>query len=202
MARFPQRSRINQPCVAAIILSAIADKALTWMRYVVMRKLPPQWARAFRRPVCRERESVMNGSKYRFNDHREFFRPASKVEPNGHRNGAGCSATRSQRCVEDNGQPPGERRRHCTAGEIAQQLGYSVSYILAVKKAMHPNEATRPVVWTRRRFRSGFTNTPLFGCGKCMSIIRRTWSGGSAFWKFDRVQPRIRDFIPIPAAFR
>ena len=86
----------------------------------------------------------MNGSKYRFNDHREFFRPASKVEPNGHHNGAGSSAPRSQRCVEGNREPPGEHHRHCTAGEIAQQLGYSVSYILAVKKAMHPNEATRP----------------------------------------------------------
>ena len=144
MATFPQRPRISQPCFAAVILSAIADNALTWMRYVIMRKLPPQWARAFRRPVCRKRQSVMNGSKYRFNDHREFFRPASKVEPNGHRNGAGSSAPRSQRCVEGNGQPPGEHHRHCTAGEIASELGYSVSYVLAVKKAMYPNEATRP----------------------------------------------------------
>jgi hypothetical protein len=74
----------------------------------------------------------------------EFFRPASKVEPNGRRNGAGSSAPRSQRCVEGNGQPPGEHHRHCTAGEIASELGYSVSYILAVKKAMYPKEATRP----------------------------------------------------------
>ena len=37
-----------------------------------------------------------------------------------------------------------EHRRHCTAGEIASELGYSVSYILAVKKAMYPKEATRP----------------------------------------------------------
>jgi hypothetical protein len=40
--------------------------------------------------------------------------------------------------------PPREHRRHCTAGEIANELGYSVSYILAVKKAMYPDEATRP----------------------------------------------------------
>ena len=40
--------------------------------------------------------------------------------------------------------PPGEHHRHCTAGEIASELGYSVSYVLAVKKAMYPNEATRP----------------------------------------------------------
>ena len=42
------------------------------------------------------------------------------------------------------GAPPGEHHRHCTAGEIASELGYSVSYILAVKKAIYPNEATRP----------------------------------------------------------
>jgi hypothetical protein len=40
--------------------------------------------------------------------------------------------------------PRGEHHRHWTAGEIATELGYSVSYILAVKKAMYPNEATRP----------------------------------------------------------
>ena len=174
MAWFPWRPRLNQQSVAAIILSAIADNALTWMRYVVMRKLPPQWARAFRRPVRRKRQSVMNGSKYRFNDHREFFRPASKVEPNGRRNGAGSSAPRSQRCVEGNGQPPGEHHRHCTAGEIASELGYSVSYILAVKKAMYPNEAdAAPAVWTRWRFREWIYAHPfLSDAGTCMSVTR------------------------------
>ena len=31
-----------------------------------------------------------------------------------------------------------------TAGKIASELGYSVSYVLAVKKAMYPDAATRP----------------------------------------------------------
>lgn len=85
----------------------------------------------------------MNGSKYRFNDHRELFHPAAKTGADRRNHGGGMEAPRSRRRFE--GEPAsapalGEPRRHCTAGEIAQELGYSVSYILAVKKAMYPRE--------------------------------------------------------------
>jgi hypothetical protein len=85
----------------------------------------------------------MDGSKYRFNDHRELFRPASKME-GPRRRRAETLLPRSQRQHETPPPAPDERRRHCTAGEIANELGYSVSYILAVKKAMYQGEAMRP----------------------------------------------------------
>ena len=81
----------------------------------------------------------MNGAKFRFNDHRELFRPASRTEVVPRSQGSGLAAPRSQRRNEE--VPASRReRRHCTAGEIASELGYSVSYILAVKKAMYPND--------------------------------------------------------------
>ena len=87
----------------------------------------------------------MNGSKYRFNDHREFF-PAysAKSNPMAIVMARKLGPTLATVCGGGNGQPPGEHHRHCTAGEIASELGYSVCYILAVKKAMYPKEATRP----------------------------------------------------------
>jgi hypothetical protein len=87
----------------------------------------------------------MDGPKYRFNDHREFFRPASKTEAPRRYRGLTMPGSRSARPADEAPPPvPGEHHRHCTAGEIATELGYSVSYILAVKKAMYPNPATRP----------------------------------------------------------
>jgi hypothetical protein len=87
----------------------------------------------------------MDGPKYRFNDHREFFRPASRTDAPGHHRGLAMPGSRSVRPAGEAPPPaPGEHHRHCTAGEIAQELGYSVSYILAVKKAMYPNPASRP----------------------------------------------------------
>jgi hypothetical protein len=90
----------------------------------------------------------MDGRKYRFHDNHEYFHTACAVEPNGRGTVRGPSASQSQRRQheEDDPHPPlvGERRRHLTAGEIAQELGYSVSYVLAVKKAMYLAEATRP----------------------------------------------------------
>jgi hypothetical protein len=81
----------------------------------------------------------MDGSKYRFNDHRELFRPASKTEHAHHHRGV--PAHRSERAGEKDAAPRvGGSHRHCTASEVASELGYSVSYILAVKKAMYPKE--------------------------------------------------------------
>ena len=88
---------------------------------------------------------IMNGSKFRFNDHRELFHPASRTESARPPRGLTMAGARSARPAEEALPPaPGEHHRHCTAGEIAQELGYSVSYILAVKKAMYPHEAARP----------------------------------------------------------
>jgi len=84
----------------------------------------------------------MNGSKYRFNDHRELFHPASKSDASSGRHGRmGTPPSRHRYKSEQPSIPAlGEPRRHCTASEVASELGYSVSYILAVKKAMYPKE--------------------------------------------------------------
>ena len=68
------------------------------------------------------------------------------VEPHGQSPVQGQAASRSQRLAAPPPEPPhsDEHHRHCTAGEIASELGYSVSYILAVKKAMYSELATLP----------------------------------------------------------
>jgi hypothetical protein len=92
----------------------------------------------------------MDGRTFRYHDNHEFFRSATAVESGGSPPLAQTQTTARKR-PKIAGQPsapppapPGEHHRHCTAGEIASELGYSVSYVLAVKKAMYPNEATRP----------------------------------------------------------
>ena len=146
-----------------IILSTILDSASVRMGYVVMRKVPLRWheraaavtagmvlkrkerregfPRNRRHSLPEKTGEVMNGSKYRFRDHSEFFRSASRIQPG--RRHARETMPPHQTDAHD---PGGEDapRRHCTAGEVAQELGYSVSYILAVKKAMYPQEASRP----------------------------------------------------------
>ena len=47
------------------------------------------------------------------------------------------------------------------------------------KRPCIPRRRRGPAVWTRRRFRSGFTLTPPFGCGTCMSVIPRMTLGRS-----------------------
>ncbi len=89
----------------------------------------------------------MDGRTFRYHDNHEFFRAPTKVGAGGR--SPLHAQTVARKRPGDGGQfppaaPPGEHPRHCTAGEIAQELGYSVSYILAVKKAMYPNPATRP----------------------------------------------------------
>ena len=91
----------------------------------------------------------MDGRTFRYHDNHEFFRSPTAVEsgaapfvPNAD---GGPQTAQNRRAGHWSApRPPGEHHRHCTAGEIASELGYSVSYILAVKKAMYPNEATRP----------------------------------------------------------
>ena len=88
----------------------------------------------------------MDGRTFRYHDNHEFFRSATAVESGGSPPLA-QTPTVARKRPKIGGQPPappGEHHRHCTAGEIASELGYSVSYILAVKKAMYPKEATRP----------------------------------------------------------
>jgi hypothetical protein len=93
---------------------------------------------------------TMDGRTFRYHDNHEFFRSPTAI-------GDGRSSLLAETQMvprkrpKIGGQPaspssvcPGEHHRHCTAGEIATELGYSVSYILAVKKAMYPNPATRP----------------------------------------------------------
>jgi hypothetical protein len=92
----------------------------------------------------------MDGRTFRYHDNHEFFRSAMAVESGGS-SPLAQTQTVARKRPKIGGQPsapppapPGEHHRHCTAGEIASELGYSVSYVLAVKKAMYPNEATRP----------------------------------------------------------
>ena len=88
----------------------------------------------------------MDGRTFRYHDNHEFFRSATAVESGGS-SPLAQTQTVARKRPKIGGQPPvppGEHHRHCTAGEIASELGYSVSYVLAVKKAMYPNEATRP----------------------------------------------------------
>jgi hypothetical protein len=96
-----------------------------------------QWASWF----AGKDSPFMNGSKYRFRDHSEFFHSASRMQST--RPHARETMPHHQ---QEGYNPNGDDvpRRHCTAGEVAQELGYSVSYILAVKKAMYPQEASRP----------------------------------------------------------
>ncbi len=89
----------------------------------------------------------MDGRKFRYHDNHEFFHSATTDK----RNAPPLPGETVARKRPQNGEPDippaapsGAHPRHCTAGEIASELGYSVSYILAVKKAMYPDEATRP----------------------------------------------------------
>jgi hypothetical protein len=88
----------------------------------------------------------MDGRKYRFHDNHEYFHTACAVESKRRGTVQGQSASRPQSRLENEAPSPslGGHRRHCTAVEIAQELGFSVSYILAVKKAMYPADTTRP----------------------------------------------------------
>src|SRR6266498_2246820 len=86
------------------------------------------------------------GPKFRFHDNHEFFHPACSVESRRQSPVQGQSVSRLQRQMPTPEPPPPHQdahRRHCTAGEIASELGYSVSYILAVKKAMYAHPAFR-----------------------------------------------------------
>ncbi len=92
----------------------------------------------------------MDGRTFRYHDNHEFFRSPTAIG-NGRSSLLADTPTVARKRPKMGGQsaspPPGcpsEHRRHCTAGEIAGELGYSVSYILAAKKAMYPNAATRP----------------------------------------------------------
>jgi len=92
----------------------------------------------------------MDGRTFRYHDNHEFFRSPTAIG-NGRSSLSAETPTVARKRPKIGGQPsapppasPGEHHRHCTAGEIASELGYSVSYVLAVKKAMYPNEATRP----------------------------------------------------------
>ena len=90
----------------------------------------------------------MDGRTFRYHDNHEFFRAPAKIGADGQ--APSQTQTVARKRPANGGQaappavPPGEHRRHCTAGEIASELGYSVSYVLAVKKAMYPDAATRP----------------------------------------------------------
>jgi hypothetical protein len=90
----------------------------------------------------------MDGRTFRYHDNHEFFRSPTRVEAGGL--SPSHAQTVARKRPTNGGQapppatPPSEHRRHCTAGEIAHELGDSVSYILAVKKVMYPDEATRP----------------------------------------------------------
>ncbi len=90
----------------------------------------------------------MDGRTFRYHDNHEFFRAPTKVEAGGQP--TSHTQTVARKRPQNGGQapppapPPGEHRRHCTAGEVASELGYSVSYVLAVRKAMYPDAATRP----------------------------------------------------------
>jgi hypothetical protein len=88
----------------------------------------------------------MDGRTFRYHDNHEFFRSATAVESGGSSPLAQTQtvARKRPKIGGPPSAPPGEHHRHCTAGEIASELGYSVSYVLAVKKAMYPNETTRP----------------------------------------------------------
>ena len=88
----------------------------------------------------------MDGRKFRFHDNHEFFHAACSAESHRPNLGQGHGVSRSQRLAAPPPEPPhpGEHHRHCTAGEIASELGYSVSYILAVKKAMYSEWPTLP----------------------------------------------------------
>ena len=92
----------------------------------------------------------MDGRTFRYHDNHEFFRAPTAVG-----SGEGFPSTQTPTVARKrpkmSGQsgspsavPRSEHHRHCTAGEIASELGYSVSYVLAVKKAMYPKPATRP----------------------------------------------------------
>ena len=93
---------------------------------------------------------TMDGRTFRYHDNHEFFRSPTAIG-DGRSSLLAETQTLARKRPKIGGQPaspssvcPGEHRRHCTAGEIASELGYSVSYILAVKKAMYPKAATRP----------------------------------------------------------
>jgi len=92
----------------------------------------------------------MDGRTFRYHDNHEFFRSPTAVE-SGAEAPLSQTPTVARKRPKIGGQatglppvPPGEHHRHCTAGEIASELGYLVNYILAVKKAMYPKPATRP----------------------------------------------------------
>lgn len=88
----------------------------------------------------------MDGRKYRFHDNHEFFHAACSVDSRRQSPVHSQTVSRSQRLAEPQQESShrDEHRKHCTAGEIASELGYSVSYILAVKKAMYAELATLP----------------------------------------------------------
>jgi len=88
----------------------------------------------------------MDGRKFRFRDNHEFFHAACSAESRRQIPVQDQAAFRSQRLAPPLPEPPhpDEHHRHCTAGEIASELGYSVSYILAVKKAMYSELAKLP----------------------------------------------------------
>ena len=88
----------------------------------------------------------MDGRKFRFHDNHEFFHAACSMDSRRQSPSQGQSVSRSQRLATppQESPHPDEHRKHCTAGEIASELGYSVSYILAVKKAMYAELTTLP----------------------------------------------------------
>ncbi|MCI0533696.1 MAG: hypothetical protein L0Z50_00560 [Verrucomicrobiales bacterium] len=86
-----------------------------------------------------------DGRKFRFHDNHEYFHAACAAESRRPNPVQGQSVSRLQREMPTPEPPhPDQHRRHCTAGEIASELGYSVSYILAVKKAMYSELTTLP----------------------------------------------------------
>ena len=94
------------------------------------------------------RGGIMDGRTFRYHDNHEFFHAATAIEagtpPPAPPETVARKRPKTAEPVIPPATPSGEHRRHCTAVEIAQELGYSVSYILAVKKAMYPDGATRP----------------------------------------------------------
>jgi hypothetical protein len=91
----------------------------------------------------------MDGRTFRYHDNHEFFRAPAKIGAGGQSPSQTQTVARKRPANGGQTPPPaaatpGEHRRHCTAGEVASELGYSVSYILAVRKAMYPDVATRP----------------------------------------------------------
>ncbi len=74
----------------------------------------------------------MDGRTFRYHDNHEFFRSPTAVESGGS-SPLAQTQTLARKRPKIGGQPsapppapPGEHHRHCTAGEIASELGYSV----------------------------------------------------------------------------